>query len=169
VLQINMTTTLLTFFSRTELIEGDFEVSLNDKVGRIKVELFPKDGTERVAVSRVAVEIPYFIPENEYTNTGYVPPPTSPIKREALDCFNRFIDVLRNVCKHKTNMILSIICYYLRSLYYLHDIMAHSSNFPFEIQFDLNSDFILTPIGWCTGFSFIDWLPTFIMLVVKSR
>jgi hypothetical protein len=93
-----MTTTLVTFFSRTELIEGDFEVSLNDKVGRIKVELFPKDRTERVvclAVSRIAVEIPYFIPENEYTNTGYVPPPTSPIKREALDYFNRFIDVLR--------------------------------------------------------------------------
>jgi hypothetical protein len=72
------------------LIEGDFIVSLNGKVGRIKIELFPKDGTETLiglTISPITVEIPYFVQENEseYTNTGYVLPPKSPIKREALN------------------------------------------------------------------------------------
>jgi hypothetical protein len=97
---VSMAATLVTFFSRSQLIEGNFAVSLNGKVGRIKIELVPKEGTERViglTVSMVTVEIPYFIPENDdgNTNTGYVPPPTSSIKREALNYFNRFIDVLR--------------------------------------------------------------------------
>jgi hypothetical protein len=67
------------------LIEADFLVSLNGKVGRIQIELIPNDGTEiaiGLAINRVTIEIPYSIPEFEYTNTGYVPPPTSPIKRE---------------------------------------------------------------------------------------
>ncbi len=96
-----MASTLVTFLSRTELIEGDFDVSLNGNIGKIKIELFPKDGTEKViglAVSQITVEIPYSVQENEEPTTnkrGYVSPPTSPIKREALNYFNRLIDVLR--------------------------------------------------------------------------
>jgi hypothetical protein len=68
------------------LIEGNFVVSLNGKACRIIIESFPKDGTERViglTVSRITVEIPYFISEDDggNTNIGYVPPSTSSIKR----------------------------------------------------------------------------------------
>jgi hypothetical protein len=81
-----MASTLVTFLSRTE-----FDVSLNGNVGKIKIVLFPKNGTERViglTVSQITVEIPYSVQENEEPTTnkkGYVSPPTSPIKREALN------------------------------------------------------------------------------------
>jgi hypothetical protein len=96
-----MASTSVTFYIRNELIEGDFTVSLKGRIGRIKIELLPKGGSEKVlgfAVSRATVEIPYSIQENEdvsINDRGYTPPPTSPVKREALSYFNRLIDVLR--------------------------------------------------------------------------
>jgi hypothetical protein len=96
-----MAFTSVTFYIRNELIEGDFTVSLKGRIGRIKIELLPKGGSEKVlgfAVSRATVEIPYSIQENEdvsINDRGYTPPPTSPVKREALSYFNRLIDVLR--------------------------------------------------------------------------
>jgi hypothetical protein len=63
-----MASTSVTFYIRNELIEGDFTVSLKGRIGRIKIELLPKGGSEKVlgfAVSRATVEIPYSIQENE--------------------------------------------------------------------------------------------------------
>jgi hypothetical protein len=94
-----MASTLVRFYLKNELIEGDFTVSLKGKVGRIKIILL-KEGMERIiglAVSQVTVEIPYSVNENRDANTNnrYTPPPTSATKREALNYFNRLIDVLR--------------------------------------------------------------------------
>jgi hypothetical protein len=82
------------------LIEGEFEVSLNGKEARINIVPLTKNSAENIiglAVYRITIVIPYSVSENEneFSNTVYVPPSTSPIKLEALNYFNRLIDVIR--------------------------------------------------------------------------
>jgi hypothetical protein len=43
-----MASTSVTFYIRNVLIEGDFTVSLKGRIGRIKIELLPKGGSEKV-------------------------------------------------------------------------------------------------------------------------
>jgi hypothetical protein len=93
-------TTYVTFYSRAKTVNGEYSVSLNGKVGTIKIESVTENNahTARLAISRIKIEIPYSIPEDENdtrNGRGYTPPPTSPVKREALNYYNRFIDVLR--------------------------------------------------------------------------